>query len=118
MLVRLRHIVLLGGLLAGGAIGLVPVTLPAAPAAKQAKPAISEEASAAILRMGQALSAKQFSFQAKTIRVYTEAGGVPLHIFHTAKVTVQRPNHMGAEVSGDDGSDRLAFDGKALLVYS
>jgi hypothetical protein len=116
--VKFRHIAIFGGLLAGVAIGLVPIALPAAPASKQAKPTISEEASAAVLRMGQALSAKQFSFQAKTIRVYTDAGGVPLHIFHTAKVTVQRPNHVSAEVTGDDGSDKLVFDGKTLLIYS
>jgi hypothetical protein len=116
--VKLRYIAALGGLLAGGIIGLVPANLPAAPPAKQAKPTISEEASAAVLRMGQALSAKQFSFQAKTIRVYTEAGGVPLHIFHTMKVTVQRPNHVAAEVTGDDGSDKLVFDGKTLVIFS
>jgi hypothetical protein len=116
--VKFRHIAIFGGLLAGVAIGLVPVALPAAPAAKQTKPTISEEASAAVLGMGQALSAKQFSFQAKTIRVYTDAGGVPLHIFHTVKVTVQRPNHMAAEVTGDDGSDKIVFDGKTLLIYS
>src|SRR5262245_12479479 len=54
--VKLRRIALLGALLAGAAAGLVPIALPAAPAAKQASPIISEEASAAVLRMGQALS--------------------------------------------------------------
>jgi hypothetical protein len=116
--VKLRHITVLGALLAGGIIGFLPITIPAAPAAKAAKPAISEEASAALLRMGQALSAKQFSFQAKTIRVYTDAGGEPLHIFHTLKVTVQRPNRVLAEVIGDDGSNKLVFDGKTAVVFS
>ena len=47
---KLRHIAVLGGLLSGVFFGLIPVTLRAAEAAKQAKPAISEEASAALLR--------------------------------------------------------------------
>src|SRR6266478_8735301 len=62
--VKLRYIAVFGGLLAGGILGLTPVNLTAAPAAKQAKPAISEEASAALLRMGQTLRAEKFSFQA------------------------------------------------------
>ena len=59
--------------------------------------------------MGQTLGAEQFSFQAKTIRVYSEANGEPLHIFHTMKVTVHRPNRLLAEVTGDDGSNKLVF---------
>ena len=113
-----RYLTILGGLLAATMTGLLPVSLPAAPATKAAKPAISEEASAALLRMGQTLAAQQFSFQAKTIRVYTDAGGEPLHIFHTMKVTVQRPNRVMAELTGDDGSDKLLFDGKTLVIFS
>jgi hypothetical protein len=116
--VKLRHIAFLGGLLAGGIIGFVPVNLPAAEPAKQVKPAISEEASAALLRMGQTLRAEQFSFQAQTIRVYADPNGEPLHIFHTLKVTMHRPNRLLAEVSGDDGSSKLVFDGKTATIYS
>jgi len=116
--VKLRHIAILGGLLAGGIIGLMPVTVPAAQAAEQKKPSISEAASAALLRMGQTLRAEQFSFQAKTIRVYSEANGEPLHIFHTLKVTVHRPNRLLAESTGDDGSNKLVFDGKTLTLFS
>jgi len=116
--VELRHIVILGGLLAGGIIGFVPVNVPAAEPAKQAQPAISEEASAALLRMGQTLRADQFSFQARTIRVYAEPNGEPLHIFHTLKVTMHRPNRFLVEVTGDDGSSKLVFDGKTAIIYS
>jgi hypothetical protein len=92
---------------------------PAQHPAKEAKPAaISDDASAALLRMGQSLRAEQFSFQAQTIRVYADPNGEPLHIFHTVKVTVHRPNRMLAEVSGDDGSTKLAFDGKTAIIYS
>ena len=94
---KLRHIALVAELLGGGIIGFVPVTLPAAEAAKQAQPAISEEASAALQRMGQTLRAEQMSFQAQTIRVYAEPNGEPLHIFHTLKVTMHRPNRLLAE---------------------
>jgi hypothetical protein len=87
-------------------------------AAEPAKPAISEEASAALLRMGQSLRAQQFLFQAKTIRVYSENNGEPLHIFHALKVTVDRPSRVLAEISGDDGSDKLMFDGKSLTLFS
>jgi hypothetical protein len=116
--VKLRHIALLGGLFAAGIIGFVPVRLPAAEAAKPAQPAISEEASAALQRMGQTLRAEQMSFQARTIRVYAEPNGEPLHIFHLLKVTMHRPNRMLAEVSGDDGSSKLVFDGKTAIIYS
>src|SRR6266581_8480562 len=115
---KLRHIAVLGGLIAGGIIALVAVMFPAAHAAKQAKPTISEEASAVLLRMGQTLRAEQFSFQARTIRVYSEVGGEPLHIFHTLRVTVHRPSRLLAELTGDDGSNKLVFDGKTLSLFS
>jgi hypothetical protein len=116
--VKLRHIAVLSGLLAGGIFGLAPANLAAAPPAKQAKPAISQEASAALLHMGESLRAAAFSFQARTIRVYSDANGEPLHIFHTMKVTIQRPNHLLVEGTGDDGSNKLVFDGKTAIIYS
>ena len=115
---KLRYIVVLGGLLAGVVAGTIPNLLSAAPPAKPAQPAISEEASAALLRMGQTLRANDFSFQAQTVRVYGDPSGQPLHIFHTLKVTVHRPDRMLVEVTGDDGSSKLVFDGKTAIVYS
>ena len=115
---KLRHIAVLGGLLAGGIFGLAPANLAAAPPAKQAKPAISQEASAALLHMGETLRAEKFSFQARTIRVYADPNGEPLHIFHTLKITLRRPNKLLAEVTGDDGSSKLVFDGKTAVIYS
>ena len=88
-------------------------------AAQQKKPVISDEASAALMRMGQTLrGAEQFSFQARTIRVYADANGQPLHIFHTLDVAVHRPNRMLVNVNGDDGSSKLVFDGKTTVIYS
>jgi hypothetical protein len=104
------------GLLVGGTLALPIVGVLAA---EPAKPAISEDASAALLRMGETLrAAEQFSFQANTIRVYSEANGEPLHIFHALKVTVHRPNRMLGEITGDDGSAKLIFDGKNATLYS
>jgi len=105
-------------LFAAGIIGFVPVRLPAAEPAKQAQPAISADASAALQRMGQTLRAEQLSFQARTIRVYADPDGEPLHIFHVLKVTMHRPNRLLAEVSGDDGSNKLVFDGKTAIIFS
>jgi hypothetical protein len=105
-------------LFVGMVTAAILAVLPATHAAEQAKPAISEEASAALLRMGQSLRAQQFSFQAQTIRVYSDVNGEPLHIFHTLKLTVDRPNRLAADVTGDDGSHRLAFDGKSLVVLA
>ena len=68
--------------------------------------------------MGHTLGAERFSFQARTIRVYADPNGEPLHIFHTLKVTMHRPNRLLAEVSGDDGSNKLIFDGKTAIIYS
>ena len=117
---KLRYVVVLEALLIGGLTGVLPLGAPALHAAtQQKKPVLSEEASAALMRMGQTLrGAEQFSFQARTIRVYADANGQPLHIFHTLKVVVHRPNRMLVDVSGDDGSSKLVFDGKTAVIYS
>jgi hypothetical protein len=64
------------------------------------------------------LRAEQFSFQSRTIRVYTGANGEPLHIVHTDKITVHRPNRLLVDRTGDDGVSKLVFDGKTAIVYS
>ena len=62
-------------------------------AASPPKPAISEEVSAAVAQMGKTLLADQFSFRARTLRVYVEPNGQPLHIAHAIKVVVQIHEH-------------------------
>jgi hypothetical protein len=116
--VRIRNLMLLAGVLVVGVIGFAPDPLPAAKAAAPGKPAISDEANAALLHMGNTLRATQFSFAAHTIRVYAAPNGQSLHIFHTLKVVVRRPNRLLAEVSGDDGSTKIAFDGKTAYIFS
>jgi hypothetical protein len=117
--VRLRDIVFAGGLLTAGLFGFAPTLVAAAEKPKPALPAISEEANAALLRMGHTLGgAEHFAFQARTIRVYSDIGGQPLHIFHTLKIVVQRPNRLFAQVIGDDGTNKLVFDGKTAYIFS
>ena len=114
---KLRILAFLGILIAGGLAGLAPVAPLAAEPAGKAKPAISEEARAALKRMGDSLRAQQFAFQAQTIRVYAGPKGEPLHIFHTLTVTVRRPNRLLVLRDGDDGPGKLAYDGKTLVIY-
>ena len=115
---KLRYLSTIGGLFVAGILLAQSAVGEAAQTAPPVNPAISAEASAALLRMGQTLSAKQFSFQAQTVRVYSDQGGDFLHIFHTVKVVADRPNRMLAESTGDDGSTKIVFDGKNAYVYS
>jgi hypothetical protein len=62
-------------------LAALPIAQATAPAPPPVKPAISEEAGSAVSRMGKALLAKDLSFTAKTIRVYLDESGQPLHIF-------------------------------------
>ena len=87
---RPRKAALLAGLFASVMVGVASVGGPVAFAANPPTPAISEEASAAVARMGTALQAKEFSFQAHTLRVYSNEKGELLHIAHTFKVTVRQ----------------------------
>jgi hypothetical protein len=115
--VKFRHVAMLGALLAGGFAGWGSASVPAALAATQAKPSISAEASAALMRMGQSLQSKEFSFQAQTIRVYADQNGELLHIFHTLNVTVRRPDRLLVDRNGDDGPGKLVYDGKTVVIY-
>ena len=103
------------GLFMGSAA--LPIAQAAGPAPPPVKPAISEEASSAVSRMSKALLAKELSFTAKTIRVYLDESGQPLHIFHTLKVVVRRPDRLAVQSNGDDGPHDLFYDGKLVAVF-
>ncbi|NRQ12804.1 DUF2092 domain-containing protein [Ensifer sesbaniae] len=81
------------------------------------KPAISDEAAAAVSQMSKTLLARDLSITAKTIRVYLDVSGQPLHIFHTMKIVVHRPNQIAVESTGDDGSHNLFYDGKSASIF-
>lgn len=91
--------------------------MPAARAAEAPQPGISSEASAAIRQMSKTLSANEFSFQARTIRVYQDDDGQPLHVFHTVKVVAHRPDQLAAHRTGDDGATDLFYDGKTVTIF-
>jgi hypothetical protein len=112
--VSLKVVAVLAGFGVAGLLG----GFPAGHAANPPKPTISKDASAAIAQMGKSLSADQFSFQVRTLRVYADASGQPLHIAHSMKVTVHRPDKLRIEVTGDDGSTKLFYNGKTVVLFS
>jgi len=114
---RLRFYGVLAALLASGTIG-VTSGLGAAEPPQAVKPAITDEATAALQQMSKTLLSKDLSFKAETIRVYQDAHGQPLHIFHTMKVVARRPDRLAINVTGDDGSTKVLYDGKTVSVLS
>jgi len=107
---------LLASLLVSIGIGPASTVDRTALAAGPAQPAISADASAALAQMGKTLGAQAFSFQARTIRVYSGASNQPLHIEHTFKITVRRPDRLLVDAVGDDGATKVMYDGKTLVV--
>jgi len=114
---KLRYAGLAAVLVMGTAIGMISAVPPVFGASPAAKPAISAEANAALEQLGKTLLAKQFSFRARTLRVYADAGGKFLHIAHTLKVLVRRPDRLRVDVEGDDGATQLYYDGTTAVVY-
>jgi len=108
-----KAVTLFAGLAVAGLTGFVPSASGASPP----KATITEDASAAVAQMGKTLRADQYSFQARTLRVYAGPNGQPLHIGHTLKVTVRRPDKLLIDVSGDDGSTKLYYDGKTVVLF-
>jgi hypothetical protein len=110
-------------ILSASALGVLAGLLALQPAraeepAQSARPAISEEAGAAISAIDKTLSAPELSFTARTTRVYLDESGQPLHIFHTMKVVVRRPDRLKIDVTGDDGSHDLFYDGTSVSISS
>ncbi|WP_331373385.1 DUF2092 domain-containing protein [Sinorhizobium chiapasense] len=81
------------------------------------KPAISDEVATAVSQMGKTLLAKNQSITARTIRVYLDQSGQPLHIFHEMKIVMRRPNRIAIVSTGDDGKHNLFYDGKAASIF-
>ena len=80
--------------------------------------AIGSDAAEALARMGKTLSAKQFSFQSRTFRSYAGPNGELLHIAHKTKTIYSRPDRLSVSVTGDDGSIKVLYDGKTLVLYA
>ncbi|WP_245277535.1 DUF2092 domain-containing protein [Rhizobium leguminosarum] len=81
------------------------------------KKAVSDEAATAVSQMGKTLLARDLTITARTISIYLDQSGQPLHIFHTMKITVHRPDRIAVEFNGDDGKHDLFYDGKAASVF-
>jgi hypothetical protein len=80
-------------------------------------PGISQEAGDAVARMGKAVAVKQLMFTARTVRVYLDETGQPLHIFHNMKVVIRRPDRIAIELVGDDGGHELFYDGRSAALF-
>jgi hypothetical protein len=106
----------LAGLYVAVAVSLGMLSGSLAIAASPPKPAISDDARAAVAQMGKTLLAKEFSFRARTIRPYASENGVLLHIEHDFKITVRRPDRMLIDANGDDGPLKLVYDGKTVVL--
>jgi hypothetical protein len=116
MIVKSRYTRTAVGVLACGVVGLLSTARAAEPASTT-QPGISAEASAAVQQMGKTLSANDLSLQARTIRVYQDQDGQPLHIFHAMKVIAHRPDRLAVKVTGDDGANDLFYDGKTVAIF-
>jgi hypothetical protein len=90
-----------------------------APTAEDTQPSgVSEDVSAALARMSKTLQAKEFSFKSRTFRAYVGPNGELLHIAHATKTVFRRPDRLSVDISGDDGSIKLLYDGKILVIYA
>jgi hypothetical protein len=84
-------------------------------AAAPAQPAINPDARAAVEAMGKTLQGQAYSMQMRTIRV-TDQNGDWIHVFHTSKLIVRRPDRLLAVRTGDDAQSQLIYDGNTLVV--
>jgi len=114
---KLRYRGVIAGLIASSAIGAMWVMPAPARAEDPSAAPIGEEANSAVAHMGKTLMSKEFSFRSYTVRAYVGSNGELLHIAHTAKIVVRRPDRLLVDSTGDDGATKTIYDGKTLVVY-
>ncbi len=78
---------------------------------------VGNDAILALNKMSKTLQAKHYSFQAQTFRAYVGPNGELLHIAHTYKAVLSRPDRLSVDITGDDGRSKLLYDGKKLVIY-
>jgi hypothetical protein len=105
-------------ILVSGLLSLFPLTATTARAEDTQPSGVNEDASAALARMSKTLQAKEFSFRSRTFRAYVGPNGELLHIAHATKTIFRRPDRLSVDINGDDGSVKLFYDGKALVIYA
>jgi hypothetical protein len=109
---KLRRSLLLPALLLGLA---APVLAQDAPAGQQIDP----EAKAVLDRMTSYIQSLQaYTIQAHGTRDEVIDHGFKLQHNESASLSVQRPNQMRAEVSGDLRNKEFVYDGKTITIYS
>jgi hypothetical protein len=114
---KLRYAGVVAGLVACTTIGAMSAMIDSARAEDPPAALIGDEANAALARMSKTLMAPQFSFSSHTMRAYAGPNGELLHVAHTIKTVVRRPDHLLVDATGDDGSTKMLYDGKTLVVY-
>ena len=67
-------------------------------------------------KMGKTLSGPKFSFQARTVRASVGPNGQLLHIQHTIKTTIRRPDRLAVDAVGNDGTTKIRYDGKNVAL--
>jgi hypothetical protein len=85
--------------------------------AAEAASGVSNEANAAVQRMGKTLAQENVSVKAKTMRVYQDSDGDFLHIVHSINAVAARPDKMAVTAAGDDGATRIVYDGRQVTVF-
>ena len=104
--------------LLSGLLSLGPVCLTTARAENAPPSGVSQDATAALARMSKTLQAKEFSFQSRSLRAYVGPNGELLHIAHVTKIVFRRPDRLSLDINGDDGTLKLLYDGKTLVIYA
>lgn len=99
---------------------VVLVAAVAAPVEVRAQPAgVDADALKVLRRMTDYLSdIQQFSVDAQTTLEAVLVSGQKIQFDAAAKLTVQRPNKLRAERSGDIVSQAFYYDGKTLTLYN
>jgi hypothetical protein len=85
--------------------------------ADEQRAGVGNDAIVALGKMSKTLQAQHFSFEAQTFRAYAGPNGELLHIAHTYKALLSRPNRLVVDINGDDGASKLLYDGKNLVIY-
>jgi hypothetical protein len=81
------------------------------------KPVQDQRALADLKEMAAALSsAKSMSFNTISTTPIRGPNGQWIHVFSTAKVSMQRPNHLRIETGGDAFPQQIYYDGKTFSI--
>lgn len=99
------------------ALALAPASLPAAEKASSSP--VDPAALAPLQRMSATLAgAKAFTYQSKSILEVPAVTGQFITIFSEARVAVQRPNKIAAQLGGEAPRFNFYYDGKTVSAFA